>query len=95
MDVATTVNNDISMVVMALKNKDYAAVRDLIPNYSSDVTGFLHDLYDAAYPDLNEGSIPAFIQIVGEANSNAQSCTDSDVLLAYALVQIMLECKFY
>ncbi|AUR85838.1 AAA-type ATPase [Vibrio phage 1.081.O._10N.286.52.C2] len=89
-----TANDDISKMISALKTNDFKAVRALIPNYTGDLAAFLHNLYKAAYTDLDPNSIPVFIQIVGEANNNATSCIDTEILLAYTLVQIMLECKF-
>ncbi len=89
-----TANDDISEMIAALKTKDFKTVRGLIPKYSGDVAGFLHSLYKVAYTSLDGNSIPVFIQIVGEANNNVVTCVDTEILLAYALVQIMLECQF-
>ncbi|CAM0074166.1 clamp loader of DNA polymerase [Vibrio phage K567] len=89
-----TANDDISEMIAALKSKDFKSVRGLIPKYSGDIAGFLHNLYKAAYTDLDGNSIAMFIQIVGEANNNATTCVDTEILLAYTLVQIMLECTF-
>ncbi|AGB07085.1 hypothetical protein [Vibrio phage XZ1] len=89
-----TANDDISEMIAALKSKDFKTIRGLIPKYSGDLASFLHNLYKAAYTDLDGNSIPTFIQIVGEANNNATTCVDTEILLAYTLVQIMLECTF-
>ncbi len=89
-----TANDDISEMLTALKSKDFKTVRSLIPKYSGDIASFLHNLYKAAYTHLDGNSIPVFIQIVGEANNNATTCVDTEILLAYTLVQIMLECTF-
>lgn len=89
-----TANDDISEMITALKSKDFKTIRMLIPKYSGDLAGFLHNLYKAAYTDLDGNSIPVFIQLVGEANNNATTCVDTEILLAYTLVQIMLECTF-
>lgn len=89
-----TANDDISEMIAALKTKDFKTVRSLIPKYSGDIASFLHNLYKAGFNQIDGKSIPTFIQIVGEANNNAVTCIDTEILLAYTLVQIMLECTF-
>ncbi|CAL9975076.1 clamp loader of DNA polymerase [Vibrio phage D479] len=87
-------NDDISVLIDALKSKNFKVIRDLIPTYAGDVAAFLHTLYKKAYLELEPESIPDFIGIVGETNNNVHSCVDTEILLSYALCQIMVECNF-
>lgn len=86
--------SDVTDMFEALKTKNFATIRGLIPNYAGDCASFLHALYKEAFSELDPSSIPVFIQIVGDANNNVTSCVDTEILLAYTLVQIMLECNF-
>lgn len=89
-----TASDDISLLLEALKSKNFKTIRELVPTYSGDVAGFLHTLYKKAYVELHPSSIPDFIMIVGDANNNAASCVDPEILLSYTLCQIMVECSW-
>lgn len=89
-----TASDDISVLIDALKSKNFKVIRDLIPSYAGDIAAFLHTLYQKAYLELQPESIPDFIGIVGEANNNVHSCVDTEILLSYTLCQIMVECNF-
>lgn len=93
--LATLTNgSDLTSLIEALKTKNVGVIRSLAPQYKHNFSKTLSEMYRQIYPLLHPSTIPNFIQIIGEANNNFNTCADIEILIVWMMVMIIMECKF-
>lgn len=89
-----TSGGDIGPIVAALKSKDFRVLRELAPQYKHNFSKLITELYRKMYQEIDPSCIPVFINIIGDANNNANSCADVEILIVYMFTLMLTEIKF-
>lgn len=93
--LAVIVDSDIQELLVALRSKDFTAMRKWVATNSSvDTATLLRRLYDAANELIKPDSIPALVMILADYQYKAAFVVDQEINLAACFTQIMAECEF-
>ena len=85
----------IKGLVKSMKGKDFAGVRKwVVENLDNDQSRVFRAVYDGLYENLESGSIPQAILILGDYQYKAAFVADTEINLTACMVQLMMECKF-
>ena len=85
----------IKGLVKSMKGKDFAGVRKwVVENLDNDQSRVFRAVYDGLYENLESGSIPQAILILGDYQYKAAFVADAEINLTACMVQLMMECKF-
>ena len=85
----------IKGLVKSMKGKDFAGVRKwVVDNLDNDQSRVFRAVYDGLYENLESGSIPQAILILGDYQYKAAFVADAEINLTACMVQLMMECKF-
>lgn len=95
--ILSIVTNDrgaITDVMEALKNKDVKQLRALAPKYAADYSWFIGKLADELYSQVTPASIIRMYEIVGENNQYHAAASNTELHVAYCLVQLICEMQW-
>jgi DNA polymerase III delta prime subunit len=85
----------IKGLVKSMKGKDFGGVRKwVVENLDNDQSRVFRAVYDGLYENLESGSIPQAILILGDYQYKAAFVADAEINLTACMVQLMMECKF-
>lgn len=85
----------INGLIKSMKGKDFGGVRKwVVENLDNDQSRVFRAVYDGLYENLESGSIPQAILILGDYQYKAAFVADSEINLTACMVQLMMECKF-
>jgi DNA polymerase III delta prime subunit len=85
----------IKGLVKCMKGKDFGGVRKwVVENLDNDQSRVFRAVYDGLYENLESGSIPQAILILGDYQYKAAFVADAEINLTACMVQLMMECKF-
>ena len=87
-------NDSISEFLIAIKDKKFNIVNQMIPRFATDYNSFLRTLYDKAIGVIDQSSIPVLIEILGENQCYAHVVPDMELHIRFLSVQLMTELKF-
>jgi len=85
----------INGLIKSMKGKDFGGVRKwVVENLDNDQSRVFRAVYDGLYENLESGSIPQAILILGDYQYKAAFVADAEINLTACMVQLMMECKF-
>lgn len=87
-------DDSVNQLILAIKNKDFKEVNNLIPRFANDYANFITTLYDKMYTVVEPSSIPTLIEIIGENQCYANQVPDMQIHLRFLCVLIMKEVGF-
>ena len=93
--LASVADINLSDLVKALKDKDFASCRKWVTNnLDSDATVIFRKLYDTLYETLEPNSVPQMVLILAKYQYQAAFVADHEINLIACLTEIMVECSF-
>ena len=93
--LAAVADINLSDLVKALKDKDFASCRKWVTNnLDSDATVIFRKLYDTLYETLEPNSVPQMVLILAKYQYQAAFVADHEINLIACLTEIMVECSF-
>jgi DNA polymerase III delta prime subunit len=93
--LASVADINLSDLVKALKDKDFASCRKWVTNnLDSDATVIFRKLYDTLYETLEPNSVPQMVLILAKYQYQAAFVADQEINLIACLTEIMVECSF-
>jgi replication factor C small subunit len=87
-------SDSISEFLIAIKEKKFLVINQMVPKFSTDYANFIRSLYDKAITVIDTSSIPVLIEIIGENNQYANSVVDLEIHIRYLAVQLISEIKW-
>jgi DNA polymerase III delta prime subunit len=89
--------SDVRMgeLVIALKNKDFAAARKWTTNnLDNDPSRIFRSIYDGLYDQLEANSVPQLVLILAKYQYQAAFVADHEINLIACFTEVMMECRF-
>lgn len=85
------VDDSVSELIAALKEKNFKVVNSLAPRFAADYPNFIRSLYDKCFSLVQSSSIPTLIEIIGDNQKYATQVPDLEIHIRYLSVLIMAE----
>ena len=93
--LASVSDVQITELIKALKDKDFAACRKWVTNnLDNDQARIFRGLYDSLYEQLQGSSVPQLVLILAKYQYQAAFVADHEINLIACLTEIMVECTF-
>ena len=93
--LASVSDVQITELIKALKDKDFAACRKWVTNnLDNDQARIFRGLYDSLYEQLQGSSVPQLVLILAKYQYQAAFVADHEINLIACLTEIMVECEF-
>lgn len=89
--LTSAATKDLDDLIDALRNKKFAAFRQLVPNLTIDYGAFIKAFYARMFTEVDVKSLPLVIDAIGRNQSSYENCCDLEIHVTWMLTEIMLE----